>query len=505
MELVDIPVGDIQVINRLRKTDASKIQELATSIKDIGLLHPIAVAEKDNEYVLLSGEHRLSSYKLLERPTIPCVVRENNPLINQLVEVSENLCSNRLNAIEESNAIVMREKILIQLGRKAIVGSNQYTEDKVTNKELANQLGISRRVYQYKKQVANLYPKVQEMLGETKFANNMMDMVRLSKQSKEVQMEVAKILYTNRTTTFRQAFVVAKLRLIPDAWSAENRKLREEIQAPKSVMKFERTKDKLNDICMTVSHNEALRRTKKTALFGTNEVSNYTMLPEHSRWFIKYFSNEGDLICDNTCGRGTNIIAGAYEKRKVIGFDLNKNNLDCIKEALDNYIEPVQTQPTSSENVNYELIHDCGVEMVKFKEASNMIDLFINDIPYILSAEKYTDDPRDLCNIKDLDGFYERVEVMMKNMKRLIKTSNYEEGVIKPIIMKVGSQRRGNKGLMTMDTDIEMIGRKIGLTLHDKIINELRPSMQSYIINTSFQKRFTMKIMETNLIFVKYE
>ena len=107
--------------------------------------------------------------------------------------------------------------------------------------------------------------------------------------------------------------------------------------------------------------------------------------------------------------------------------------------------------------------------------------------------------------MKGLDEFYGRVEVMMKNMKRLIKTSNYEDGVFKPIIMKVGSQRRGNKGLMTMDTDIEMIARKIGLTLHDKIINELRPSMQSYIINTSFQKRFTMKIMETNLIFVKYE
>ena len=166
-----------------------------------------------------------------------------------------------------------------------------------------------------------------------------------------------------------------------------------------------------------------------------------------------------------------------------------------MREALDKYIP----------NSEHELHHSCGVEMEEYKEASNMIDLFINDIPYILSAEKYNDDPRDLCNIKDLDSFYERVEVMMKNMKRLIKTSNYEEGVIKPIIMKVGSQRRGNKGLMTMDTDIEMIGRKIGLTLHDKIINELRPSMQSYIINTSFQKRFTMKIMETNLIFVKYE
>ena len=495
MELVDIPVEEIKVINRLRKTDAHKIQELADSIRDIDLLHPIAVAEKDDHYVLLSGEHRLSAFKLLERPTIPCVVRENNALINQLVEISENLCSNRLNAIEESKCIVLREKILIKLGRKAVVGSNQYSEGKITNTELANQIGLSRRVYQYKKEVANLNQKVQDILGQTKFANNMMDMVKLSKQPVAVQKEVAKILRSTPSTTFRQAFVTAKLRLIPDAWSAENRKLREEILSPKSIMKFQRKKDRLNDICMTVSHNEELRRTKKTALFGTNVVSNYTMLPEHSRWFIKYFSNEGDYVADNSFGRGTNILAAAYEGRKVIGFDLNKNNVECVKEALDKYIP----------EVHHELFHSCGVEMVELGEAQNVIDLFINDIPYILSAETYNDDPRDLCNTKDLDEFYGRVEVMMKNMKRLIKPSNYEKGIFKPIIMKVGSQRRGKKGLMDMATDIEMIGRRLSLTLHDKIFNELRPAMQSYIINTTFQKRFTMKIQETSLVFVKYE
>ena len=133
-----------------------------------------------------------------------------------------------------------------------------------------------------------------------------------------------------------------------------------------------------------------------------------------------------------------------------------------------------------------------------------MIDLFINDIPYILSAEKYTDDPRDLCNIKDLDGFYERVEVMMKNMKRLIKKSNYEEGIFKPIIMKVGSNRNQGAGLHDMATEIELIARRIGLTLHDKIFNELKPAMQSYLINTSFQKRFTLKLHETNLVFLDY-
>ena len=139
-----------------------------------------------------------------------------------------------------------------------------------------------------------------------------------------------------------------------------------------------------------------------------------------------------------------------------------------------------------------------------FRLSDEMVDMFINDIPYIMNAEKYNDDPRDLGNISNLDDFYSRVEVMMLNMKRLSKKSDYDKGIFKPIIMKVGSQRRGTKGLIDMATDIEMIARKHSLILHDKIMNELRPSMQSYIMNTSFQKRFTLKLHESNLCFVKY-
>ena len=70
--------------------------------------------------------------------------------------------------------------------------------------------------------------------------------------------------------------------------------------------------------------------------------------------------------------------------------------------------------------------------------------------------------------------------------------------------MKVGSQRRGGKGITDMATDIEIIARKVGLTLHDKIYSQLKPSMQSYTMNKSFQKRFSMKLHETNLIFLDY-
>ena len=56
--------------------------------------------------------------KALDRTTIPAIVKEDDETINQLVEVSENLISNRLNAIQESNHILLREKLLIKLGKK---------------------------------------------------------------------------------------------------------------------------------------------------------------------------------------------------------------------------------------------------------------------------------------------------------------------------------------------------------------------------------------------------
>ena len=496
MELVDIPVGSIKVLNRMRKTSASKIQELATSIQDIGLLHPIAVAKKDDRYVLLSGEHRLSAFKLLERPTIPSVVRENNPLINQLVEISENICSNRLNAIEESKCIVLREKILIKLGRKAVVGSNQYTGESITNTELANQLGISRRIYSYKKQVDNLCPQAKRLLGETKFAEKMMDMVRLTKHPKHIQIEVAKILVNEGAKTFNRALILANLKYKKKEWKEEYKKIKDELQTPKSIMRFNRKQDHLNDLCLLVSHNENLRKTKRKALFGTSEITNYTMLPEHSRWFIKYFTKENDLVCDNTCGLGTNVISACYEGRRVIGYDLSADKLEGIKDACVNHI--------GARPEDVILHHSCGVEMNEYKNDSNIIDCFINDVPYVGGAEKYTDDERDLCNLND-EEYFKKIDIMMGNMKRLIKPSSYEEKIFHPIIMKMGSQRRGEKGLKTMDTDIEMIGRKHQLILHEKIVNELKPTLQNYNLQRCIENRFTIKLQETNLVFLKYE
>ena len=78
MQPVDIPVNDIKIINRLRKTDEGKVEEISQSIETIGLLHPIQVAKKEDKFILLSGSHRVGAYKLLQRTTIPAVIREND-------------------------------------------------------------------------------------------------------------------------------------------------------------------------------------------------------------------------------------------------------------------------------------------------------------------------------------------------------------------------------------------------------------------------------------------
>ena len=222
MKPQEIPVSNIKILNRLRKVNEDKVNELSESIKQIGLLHPLVVARKENYFLLLSGNHRFKSYQKLGYETIPAIVKEDDKTINQLIEVSENLISNRLNAIEESQHIVLREELLIKLGKKAVIGTNQHNSDqKLTNAELAKQLGVTRRVYSYKKQVANIIPEVQKLIGNTKFAEKMMDMVHLSKQTKEIQIEVGKILHEGLATTYNRAFVLANLRLKKNIWSED--------------------------------------------------------------------------------------------------------------------------------------------------------------------------------------------------------------------------------------------------------------------------------------------
>jgi len=71
--------------------------------------------------------------------------------------------------------------------------------------------------------------------------------------------------------------------------------------------------------------------------------------------------------------------------------------------------------------------------------------------------------------------------------------------------VKCGSGRRGESGLIDMATEVEIISRKIGLTLHDKVMNILDSQWSMFTTKRCIDYKYAVKIHETNLVFVRYK
>ena len=494
LAVVEIPLKRIKVSTRLRGTDEDKVSDLAESISGIGLLHPITVSRHGEWFHLLSGMHRLEAFRQLGLETIPASINKSDPLIEELIEVEENLVSSRLTAIDEARFIVRWEEILTELGKKAIHGDNRWNRSGLTNEDLARTRGMSKRNYQYTKTIANLHPEVQDLINETSFANNKTDLIALVKESDEVQMEVARLLITGKCNAFKRALELARCKIFAFNWDEEKARLREQIGKPFSVMKWNGDSSPLSRLCKLVSHQNECRVEKRS--WGTFESPNSSQHPDHSAYFIYYYSKEGDTIADVMAGRGTNLLVGAALGRKVVGYDLSSQNLEAVRSAC---LEHTEIAPQ-----DLVLHHSDGVALKEYQDQESIWDLVTFDPPYILNAENYGEDPRDLCHIKDLVQFNAKLEECLVNLKRLVKQSSFAEKRFHPIVIKVGSARRGETGLIDMATEVEIITRRIGLVLHDKVINVLDSQWGMFNVSRCINNRYSVKIHETNLVLLKY-
>ena len=110
--------------------DAETLEELASSIKHIGLVQPITVREDgkgEGKYIIISGERRYRAARLIELKTIPAYIRTVDD--DQVVEMAliENIQREDLNAIEI-----------------ALTFSKLIDADRLTQEELATRVGKKR-------------------------------------------------------------------------------------------------------------------------------------------------------------------------------------------------------------------------------------------------------------------------------------------------------------------------------------------------------------------------
>lgn len=86
--------------------DAAKIEEMAASIREHGILQPLVVRSRDGGCELIAGERRLRAARAAGLESVPVVVREMNDRAVLEVTLIENLQREDLSALEEAAAYV---------------------------------------------------------------------------------------------------------------------------------------------------------------------------------------------------------------------------------------------------------------------------------------------------------------------------------------------------------------------------------------------------------------
>ncbi len=102
-----IKIHDIMPnVNQPRKTfNEEKIEELAASIKEHGIIQPIVVRKHDKGYEIVAGERRWRAAMKAELSQVPCLIRELDDEQNMLIAIIENMQREDLNPIEEAEGL----------------------------------------------------------------------------------------------------------------------------------------------------------------------------------------------------------------------------------------------------------------------------------------------------------------------------------------------------------------------------------------------------------------
>lgn len=88
-----------------KRFDKEKLEQLAQSIREVGVLQPLLVAERNGRYQIIAGERRWRAARLAGLDQVPCVVREAEQLQRMQIALVENLQRDDLNPVETAMAL----------------------------------------------------------------------------------------------------------------------------------------------------------------------------------------------------------------------------------------------------------------------------------------------------------------------------------------------------------------------------------------------------------------
>ena len=162
-----------------RVFDEEKLQELAASIKEFGVVQPLVVRKKGKGYELVAGERRLRAAKLAGLTSVPAIIKEYDDIKMMEIALVENIQRHDLNPIEEAQGL-----------------RRLMAECKLTQEQAAEKVGRSRVAVTNILRLLNLPEAIQGFIVDGKLnMGQAKQLLGLPKQ--EQQLEVAKAIMEN--------------------------------------------------------------------------------------------------------------------------------------------------------------------------------------------------------------------------------------------------------------------------------------------------------------------
>ena len=185
-----------------RDFDEARLQDLADSIKQYGVLQPLIVSrvevEKEDggittEYELIAGERRLRAAKLAQVSQVPVVIRTGDTSMMKLeLAIIENLQREDLNAVDRARAFF-----------------RLVNEFKFTHSEIAKKVGRSREYVSNTLRILSLPEEIMNGLSEGKITEgHTRPLLMLADHPEEQLVLFKEILY--KKITVREAERLAR-------------------------------------------------------------------------------------------------------------------------------------------------------------------------------------------------------------------------------------------------------------------------------------------------------
>lgn len=160
----------------------SNLEELINSIKEHGILQPLVVAAKGDEFELIAGERRFRAAQFLELDKVPAIIRDVTKQEQLELSLIENIQRQDLNAIEKARAY-----------------QRLIDEFNLTQAEVAQRVGKSRAKVANTLRFLNLPAEIQQWLAEGKLTEGHAKIL-LEIDSPKKQLTIAKRILRQQLT-----------------------------------------------------------------------------------------------------------------------------------------------------------------------------------------------------------------------------------------------------------------------------------------------------------------